>query len=695
MRELASLANHIRFGVFEVDLRTGELRKQGLKLKLQIQPFRILAMLLERPGELITREEIREKLWPADTFIDFEHSVNSSIKKLREVLCDDAEKPRYIETLPRRGYRFIAPVETARRAVSDTETVGPGVADTEAPQPRAVADTEPVETARRAVSTSVPPFSTGGFARRAITAVIQGALDAHRAQMRWRRLAVFGVGLAALALGLALLFIFNLAGLRDRLLTLVGARHGVPVPKIESIAVLPLENVSRDPEQEYFADGMTDELITNLGKIGALRVISRTTAMHYKGTKKTLPEIARELDVDAVVEGSVLRSGSRVRITANLLHAPTDRHLWAESYESDLSDVLVLQGEVARAIAGEIQGKLTPQQQVRLATTRAVNPEAHDAYLKGRYLLTRLVVSHGGTRTQEGIDTALEYFQLALKKDPNYAPGYVGIGFAWGMRAERGFLPAREAFPKAKAAALKALELDNTLADAHGLLARIQFCYEWDWAAAERGYKRAIELNPNSGELRTGYMDLLHVMQRPQEAKAQIERALELDPLNPRIQYWFGLHLMFSRQYDAAIAQAYNILKMEPDASLPHVVLQSVFQAKGMFDEQLAEGKKADAGDRELVEAMDRGYARGGYREAMRLSAETLVRRSKRTYVSATGIAVHYADAGEKDRAMEWLEKAYAERKPDMVHLGVAPDWDPVRSDPRFQALLRRMNFPP
>ena len=269
MRELASLANHIRFGVFEVDLRTGELRKHGLKLKLQIQPFRILAMLLERPGELITREEIREKLWPADTFIDFEHSVNSSIKKLREVLCDDAEKPRYIETLPRRGYRFIAPLETARRAVSDTETVGPGVADTEAPQPRAVADTEPVETARRAVSTSAPPFSTGGFARRAITAVIQGALDAHRAQMRWRRLAVFGVGLAALALGLALLFIFNLAGLRDRLLTLVGARHGVPVPKIESIAVLPLENVSRDPEQEYFADGMTDELTIALRETSA------------------------------------------------------------------------------------------------------------------------------------------------------------------------------------------------------------------------------------------------------------------------------------------------------------------------------------------------------------------------------------------------------------------------------------------
>jgi len=350
---------------------------------------------------------------------------------------------------------------------------------------------------------------------------------------------------------------------------------------------------------------------------------------------------------------------------------------------------------VARAVADEVKAKVTPDVQARLARARPVNPEAYEAYLKGRFLLSRFAFSHGDIGVQKAIDPALEYFQLALKKDPNYAPGYVGISLVWTARGGGTSLPVREALPKAKAAALKALELDDALADAHEALAEINFFYEWDWVAAEREYKRAIELNPNAGELRAYYSDLLNVMRRPQEAQAQIKRALELDPLNPTIQFWFGLHLMFSRQYDAAIAQARKMLKMEPEASIPHVLLQSAFQAKGMFEEQFAEEKKAHASDREYVEALDRGYARGGYREAKRLSAETLVTRSKRTPVWPDWIAVCYTDAGEKDRAMEWLDKLYAEGGTDMVHIGVAPDWDPLRSDPRFQDLLRRMNLPP
>ena len=679
MREAASLANIIQFGVFEVDLRTGELRKQGLKLKLQIQPFRIMAMLLERPGELVTREEIREKLWPSDTFIDFEHSVNSSIKKLREVLSDDAETPRYIETLPRRGYRFIAPVETARRAVSDPST--------------------PVETLRRSVSTEVPgvspatpPLSTGGFARRAITAVVQGALDAHRAQMRWRRLAAVGAALAVLALGLALLFIFNLAGVRDRLVRAVGAIHESPLPKIESIAVLPLENLSHDPEQEYFADGMTDELIATLAKIGSLRVISRTSVMRYKGTRKPLPEIARELNVDGIVEGTVLRSGNRVRITANLLHAPTDRHLWAESYESELRDVLVLQGELARAIVDEIRIKVTPQEQARLTSTRAVNPKAHEAYLRGNYLLTQNVFR--GARRRQDYDNAMEYFQLALKDEPNYAPAYVGISNVWNGRGQLGYLPPREALPKAKGAALKALELDEGLAEAHGNLADILLYLEWDWAAAEKEFKRAIELNPNSAEIRPAYMNLLHIMRRPLEAKAQIERALELDPLNPYVRFWYGIHLEFSREYDAVITEGREWLRMDPDSDRAHALLGFAFRQKGMLEEALEEEKKAHARDPEYVQALDRGYARGGYRGAWRAVTALNEAREKGTPSVEGCNAIAYMLSGRNDLALNCLERGYEWRASSMVQLGVNPEFDPLRSDPRFQALLRRMNLP-
>jgi TolB-like protein/DNA-binding winged helix-turn-helix (wHTH) protein len=423
----------VRFGAFELDLRAGELRKQGLKVKLQERPLQILALLLENPGELVTREELRRHLWAADTFVDFDHSVNTAINKLRDALGDSAENPRFIETLPRHGYRFIGAVDSGAEVRNGRESAMP-----------------PVRRERR----------------------------------RW-----LAVGAVAAIVVFGALFALNVGGLRGRLLSSVGASHGVPLPKIESIAVLPFENLSGDPQQEYFADGMTEELITELGKIGGLRVISRTSVMRYKGTKKPLPEIGRELNVDAIVEGTVRNSGGRVRITTNLLYAPTDRHLWAATYERDLRDVLSLQDEVARAVAGQIRIKVTPQENARLAATRPINPEAHRLCLLGRFYWNK--------RNEEGLKKANEQFQRAIEVDPTYAPAYAGLADSYLQLANNGLRPPNETMPKAKAAAQKALEIDPSLAQAHTSLAEVYKDYDWNWAASERDFQRAIQLNPN------------------------------------------------------------------------------------------------------------------------------------------------------------------------------------------------------
>ncbi|MFQ5818342.1 MAG: protein kinase, partial [Terriglobia bacterium] len=489
-----------------------------------------------------------------------------------------------------------------------------------------------------------------------------------------------GVGVAVVVLLLAVLVGLNVGGWRERLF----GRGPAP---IESLAVLPLENLSGDPEQDYFADGMTEALIAELGKISALRVISRTSVMQYKGARKPLPEIARELNVDAVVEGSVLQIGDQVRITTQLIGAMPERHLWAQSYDRDLRNVLALHSEVARAIAREIKIAVTPEEEARLARTRSVNPEAYEAYLKGRV--------HWYKLSPQDIETAARYFELAREKDPDYALAYVGIGHVWGARGILGVVPNREALPRAKAAMLKALELDDTLAEAHNALAKYRTWGEWDWAGAEAEFQRAIELNPNNADTRVFYsLLLLTVMRRPQEARAQIERALELDPLNSFFQGVYGWQLMLVRQYDDAIAQVRKAHGTEPHS---HVyALWVAFHQKRMYEEAVGEAKKyfGVLGHSEIVEALARGYAEAGYRGAMRLAAETLAARSKRTYILSTQVAALYAHAGQKDRALDWPEKAYQERDQMMVYLGAHPVWDSLRDDPRFQDLLRRMNFP-
>jgi len=623
--ETVHRTRRIRFGAFEVALDTGELRKHGLKIKLQDQPFQVLALLLERPGEIVTREELRQKLWPADTFVDFDAGLNAVVKRLRDALGDTAESPRYIETLPRRGYRFIAAVESIPYAAEQR--------------------TE--------------------------------ALAARRAVKLW-------IAAGTLAAILALLVGLNIGGLRQRLLRTSAAG------RIQSIAVLPLENLSGDPSQEYFADGMTEALITDLGKIGELRVISRTSVMRYKGTKKSLQEIARELNVDAVIEGAVLRSGNRVRITAQLVEAPSDRHLWAESYDRELRDVLTLQSQVARAIAAQTRAKLT-QQQMQLASARNINPEAYEYYLKGRYNCSERV-------SKEGYNNAIRYFEMAIEKDPNYAPAYAGLARCYATGVFQGQeLPPREAWSKAAAAAKKALELDDQLGEAHGAMAVVRFRFDWNWPEAEREYKRGLELSPNDALGHLSYAVFLGLMGRLDEAMAEVTRARELDPLSPLVSSNLGFVYELSRRWDEAIAELHRTLQLDPNFIAAHDALARSYEGKGMYAEAVSEELKVHAltgHSPEQMESLRNAFATSGIRGfwEKRLEWEKRQLNQPRYFV----IARLCVRLGRTDEAFHWLEKAYEARYPLMPNIKVAAVWlDPVRSDPRYAELIRRVGLPP
>jgi serine/threonine-protein kinase len=457
---------------------------------------------------------------------------------------------------------------------------------------------------------------------------------------------------------------------------------------ISSLVVLPLANLSPDPKQEYFSDGMTEALITDLAKISALKVISRTSAMHYKNSDKTLPEIARELNVDAVVEGSVLRAEDRVRITAQLIKADTDEHLWAESYERDLRDVLSLQSEVARTIAKEVKVKLTVQEKSLLARARPVIPEAHDAYLRGRY--------HWNKRSPEGFRRAIEHFQKAIELQPSHAAAYSGLADTYVLLGFWGFLSPSEVMPQAKSAAAKALELDEMLAEAHTSLGWIRHIYDWDWSAAERELKLAIELNPSYATAHFWYSIALISLGRQGEGMAEIKRAQELDPLSVAINAQLAWPLIVMRRYDEAIEQCKKTLEIGGNTFVLHYNIWMALHEMGMYEEALAEAKQTYTlmGNREVVKAMEDGYKESGYKGAMKWAIRTLAAQSKSRYVSPYTMAFLCSYAEEKEQAFEWLEKAYKERDPVLIVLRVVPYWDPFRSDPRFQDLLRRMNFP-
>jgi serine/threonine protein kinase/tetratricopeptide (TPR) repeat protein len=459
---------------------------------------------------------------------------------------------------------------------------------------------------------------------------------------------------------------------------------------IDSIAVLPMDNLSGDPAEEYFADGMTDALISNLAKIGALRVISRTSIMMYKDTDKSLPEIAQELKVDAVVEGSVLRAGAGVRITAQLIEAATDRHLWAESYERDLRDVLALQSEVTQAIVREIKLKLTPQEQVRLVSTRSVNPEAYEAFLKGCYFWDK--------HSEDGLRKSIKYFEEAIEKDPTYANAYSGLAQSYIGLGSPGIevLPPREIMPKARAAAMQALKLDDLLAEAHTALGCVKLIYDWDWAGAEREFERAIQLNPSCALAHFYYSVYFTMMGRHEEAIAATKRALELDPLSLSINVVLGNQFYHARQYDQAIEHHLNMLEMNPNNWHARWSLGMAYAQKGMFKEAIAELEKAvTLSERNAFVLATLGYAYGlaGRRgDAIKILDE-VTKQSKQRYVAPFAIAQIHIGLCDKEQAFQWLEKAYQERSATMAWLGVDSILDSLRSDPRFTELLKKMGL--
>ena len=515
------------------------------------------------------------------------------------------------------------------------------------------------------------------------SAVAVAETKPRRMQARWLRIAIGG-GAGAISIA-ALLIVLNAGGVRDRLLGKTGTEH------IRSLAVLPLENLSRDPEQEYFADGMTEQLITDLAKISELKVISRTSVMQYKRARKPLPQIAQELGVDAVVEGSVQRSGDRVRISAQLIDARADQHLWARSYERDLRNVLALQDDVAQAIANELKIKLASQGQPRLTGSRPVDPEAYEAYLKGRY--------YSSKRTEKDLKKSIEYFQQAIEKDPNYASAYSGMADAYALLGFRGNLPSNEALSKAKAAALKAVELDDSLADAHASLAFIAEIHEWDWATAEREYKRALELNPGYAAGHNWYAGYLMYVGRFEEGIAEAKRARDLDPLSLPVNNALAGRLLVAGRVDEALEQLKKTLEMDPRFASAHQTLGWAYLNMGKHEEAIQEFQQAlqlsGTDDTDHIVDLGFAYAAAGKRELARKILAKLKKLHEQGVVPSGSIAILYGSLGVLDEAFAWLEKAYEERDPELTYIKVpARRFEPLRHDPRYQDMLRRMGLP-
>jgi len=597
-----------RFETFEFDRRALELRRAGVKVKLEGQPLRILGMLVERPGELVTREDLRKQLWPGNTIVDFEHSINAAMKRLREALGDSAETPRFIETLPRRGYRFRP----------DVTPVG---------------------------SRAAPQSRRYGW---------QAALVA----------LVVAIGLLAF-------------GLRDRF---------VPGAASVAVAVLPFKNLSGDASQDYYADGVSEALITDLGKISRLQVLSFQSVSRYRQTQKPLPEIARELQVDVVLEGSVVRSGDRVRITAKLFQATPERQLFAESYEFDARDVVAVQAEVARGVATRARIRLTPHEQERLASARRVDPEAYEAYLLGRaYFL------------QYGPETpakAKAYYEKSIAKDPTFAPAHASL--AELLTGRLGFFPVA-ARAQARQLAERALALDDSLAEAHSALGRIAH-QEWDWEGAERAYRRAIDANPSYGVARVWYATYLFCMKRFDEAVEQAERAQRLEPTASYVNTMAGMAYLLAGRVDKARATWQRVIDLDPRYALASRYMAESYLKERNYDQVIAILERAlTHTPREplTLAALAHSYARAGRRqEAIKLTQD-LVRRDASGAAQPPFAAVWaYAGLQEYDEAFARMEKAAAVRHARLPWLRVDPWLEPLHGDPRFGELVRQMNFP-
>jgi TolB-like protein/DNA-binding winged helix-turn-helix (wHTH) protein/Tfp pilus assembly protein PilF len=623
----------IRAGLFEIDLEAGELYKSGRRVALQEQPFRVLSLLLQRHGELVTRQDLQTQLWPADTYVGFDEGLNTAIRKLRTAFGDSAENPCFIETVPRRGYRFIAPV---------TRMESPAV---EAPQ------ISPVHAEQKRTF----PVTT-----LAVTALLVVALSVS-AIPRTRRL-VWGV---------------------------VSRSPQAPVSgTIHSLAVLPLENLSSEPAQDYFADGMTDQLITDLGQIKALRVISRTSAMQYKGVHKPMAQIAQELNVDAVVEGTILKSGNQVRITAQLIQAPLDRHLWARSYEGDLHNILSLQNNVASAIAQEIQVVLTPREQALLKSAHPVNPEAYEDYLQGRYFWNK--------RDGGALERAMEYFQKATSIDSNYAPAYAGLAETYALLAGNTG-PKDEFVAAGKESATQALLLDPNLSEAHTALALL-LGDEYNFTEEEREFKLAVALDPNYATAHHWYGEVyLAQMGHFEEANGQMLQALTLDPGSRIIATDWGAILYWERRYDEAYQQLCRVIALDSGFSEAYLWRGRVLLQQGNYREAIADLETAhriNRGSQTISPTLAYAYGLSGDRAKANAQLRSLLAESRHRYVSPWAIGLVYLGLGDKPHALDWFEEAVREHSTDMLSARVSPEGDPLRGEPRYKALLSAMKLP-
>jgi TolB-like protein/DNA-binding winged helix-turn-helix (wHTH) protein/Flp pilus assembly protein TadD len=611
----------MRFGVFEADLVSGELRKQGVRVKLQEQPFQALVALIERRGQVLTREELQKRLWPSDTNVDFDRGLNRAIARVRDALGDDADNPRFIETLPSRGYRFLVQVE------------------------------EPVSLPATALGAEPASFPPVTFRRRLL----------------W------------IAGGLAVLLV---AATGYRLTS-----SSPPSPRIDSIAVLPLENLSGNPAQEYFSDGMTDELISEIAQIASLRVISRTSTMRYKGgARKSLPEIARELHVDAILEGTVAQSGQRVRITAQLIRASDDRHLLSEQYERELTDILALQNEVARAIVASIQVRLTPGERTSRSPAHQVNPEAYEAYLKGSFFLFKAV---------PGIARSIEYFKQSIKLDPSRSEVHAGLAEALCYAGIFGLRPSAETYPEAQTAAMKALELDPLNAGAHNALANVKQGYEWDLDGAGKEYRRALQLNPSHLLTRLWYAEYLTRAGRFEEAVAESGRAVALDPVSTMSLNNRAMVSFRSRRYDEAIRSSEQALDLDPTMVNALWWEGLSYAGKNDFPKAIVSLTRAIGMDNgPLFRALlGHVYGRAGDRAKARGMLNELTGMARQRFVSPMDFAILYAGTGDADSTFEWLEKAFQTRE-TRIHELRSMEFDSVRSDPRYADLMRRVGLP-
>jgi len=619
----------IRFGAFEVDLVSGELRKQGRRVKLQEQPFQVLQVLLEKPGQVVTREELRQRIWPADTFVDFDSGLNNAVKRLREALGDSADSPRYVETIPKRGYRFIAPVNGHRPA----EGLTPG------PQ---------------------------------------------EVRSRLRRTYYF---VASGLLGVALIAIF----------VYWRNARGVPpsVPKIQSLAVLELESLSDDAKQGYFAEGVTDAVITSLARIKALRVVSRTTSKQVD-RKKPMPQIARELQVEGLVEGTVQRSGNRVRITVQLIHGPTDRHLWADSFEDDVQDELALERDIATKIANQIQVKVTPEEQAQLVNVRPVNPKALDAYLNARFHLEKAAAlelyKDKKREREEEVRQAAASLERSVREDPGYLPAYIG----YFELVDSPTLSRLDFVDDAKAALTKALRIDESNVAAHLAMARLLIQYEYDWTGAEAEYKRALEINPNSADAHGDYADYLDNVGRNTERDKERALAQALDPAHDRTFSCCGGNVNFHPEM--SLDQKRAILNEKaPDDPFLTGALAKEYAIAGRYQDSVDLYVRCLTlyGWYDFVRVLKRANAKGGPKFALEewmKAAEQYSERNDDFPVFA--MAFTYASLGDKDHAFAWLDKAVDQRNWCIIYLKNDPVWDPLRSDPRFKQLLQRVGLP-